>query len=170
MINSLLDTLREDLAQYMPERTVTREYKDREEHLINARKRGVLTIVFTGESSPDENFYQHLNLLVYGSVQLEEGATGLDVERAEIDFLQKLKFFQRAPGGAHLTIGNTVTSHQVEKPYGWFVCECTLGPFDLTAEQKSWDNAFTEMPELFISREPDIGLAHKPDYKNVEDV
>lgn len=165
-INRLLDTLKLEFEACLPDRLITRRWRDRSEYSSVELRQGVLTILFRGESEPDENYYQFVNLLIVASVRLDANAKGNDVEAAELKLLEELKKVSANFSECSLRVLKTVSSGQIEAPDGWVVAECTLGPL-LLAGQSVFGDDIDVAPDIKVSRAPDIGVPHVDDYVNV---
>jgi len=165
-IDSMLDDLKDQLQVAMPSRQVTRRWRDRDDYDKASLCQGVITLVFRGEHEAEENYHQSFRLLIVGLLRLDHKAKGDEVEKAELELREELREFSMKHGA--LRIMNTVTSHQVETPDGWFVAECEYGPYYLGPEIHSWEDGYLAEPDLLTSQKPDIGIPHKDDYENAE--
>ncbi|AWL12812.1 hypothetical protein HMF8227_02360 [Saliniradius amylolyticus] len=146
-------------AALMP--VVTRDWKPRSAFKNDDLKPGHYTLVYRGEKSPEPH-QTYIQFLMIGRIYCGKDATGEQIEQAELNLLQAFKdfVFTSAP---EIEIGSVACSHQQEHPDGWFVAECSAGPFDFQHNQ-DWLGDETDIDGIKASRAPDIGLEHEEDY------
>ena len=163
--NWLLQELIDEFNNQYPERTVSRTWKDRSAYRNEQLRPGLLTLVYAGER-PADPYNSYLKLLVIGRVYCGKDADGVAVEQEELRFIDEWKAFCESAQGAHVQILSVASSHQMDRPDGWFVAECEAGPYDLN-HQSDWDEAPNG---VFVSRSPEIGEAHQDDYLLMEEL
>jgi len=129
-----LDAIETAFVTALSTRIIKRElmhFDDHEEAEINA---GVLMIASQGEGNYSESLGMVAKegtqrLLLIGHLKLAEAASSLDVENAEIDFIEELKAALRlGVDGLSFSLKNVEQSAQLDKPYGWFVASVDAGP------------------------------------------
>lgn len=155
--SKILSTFKAALAAAYPLRTVTRSLKDYAERPPAELKAGVFTIVTVGQPGADV-FEQMLKFMVVGQLQLNEKATGEDVEEVELIMAREVKtLIQRQLRGPLMRITGIDHSAQLEAPYGWVSVAIECGPYDAT-EPLSVDENMGNLTD-FLSFRADIDIA-----------
>lgn len=130
--DAILTSFKSALASAYPARIVTRSLKDFADRKKEDLAKGVFTIIANGQPEGD-TYEQKLKLLVVGQIELDEQATGEDIERAELLMARDVKnLVQRQVRGPDLRITGIDQSAQLEAPYGWVSLAVEAGPYDGT--------------------------------------
>ncbi|MCG7585442.1 hypothetical protein [Photobacterium sp. OFAV2-7] len=168
-INSILNGITNAFKNQHPAREVTRSWQARNAYQNRDLEPGVLTVVYTGEI-PNDAYATYIRFLVIGRVYCGMKAKGLDVEQAELSFLQQWREFCSSSTFGNISMTSVQTSQQQEAPDGWFIAECKAGPYDLAGEIDWLPVGPSEVPEqIMASQSPDIGFGHEADYFPVSD-
>lgn len=124
--NNTMALLRERLQAAMPGRLVTRSASDFAQRPQPERRKGVVTLAATGITdllAPDAFFdlAGKLGIALLAEFELEEKASGEQVESTEWGLLEELRAFVRAPGAGlcPLAIVSVEFSRQEAVPTGW---------------------------------------------------
>lgn len=129
-----LDALQAALAAALPARVIKRSLLHYTDHEPAELAAGVVTIVSGGEGDYNKGLGMVARegvqrVILVGHVQVAEGAAGAVVEAAEIDLIEELKAWARAPiAGMSLRLDSVQQSRQLENPYGWLVAYLDIGP------------------------------------------
>jgi hypothetical protein len=108
------------------------------EHKAQEIRDGVVTIISSGESNYNNSQGMvaregTLRLILVGHLKLDENATGLEIETAEIALIEEIKAFVRAGvPGMSLSLDSSQQSRQLDKPYGWTLQYLDVGPLKPT--------------------------------------
>ncbi|WP_067519515.1 hypothetical protein [Endozoicomonas ascidiicola] len=172
MTDQVMEELRTNLEAYVhqtdPEQLVTREWRDRDHYKKEQRNIGIHALLYRGEMSSDNPYASTIKVLIYGLTRVhQKNGDGLQLEQQELAMIQQLKGFTQSDAGALVRINNIVTSLQVECPEGWYMAECEYGPLDLSINENRWDDGREFTGNMYASREPEIGAAHKDDYTHL---
>ncbi|HAS6108098.1 TPA: hypothetical protein RQJ78_002431 [Vibrio vulnificus] len=166
-LNPIIDAIVAGFSTRYTERNVSRNWQDRSAYKNSDLERGELTVIYTGEI-PNDAYNTYIKLLVIGRIYCGSKAKGLDVERAELEFLQEWRNFCNSSAFGNISILSVSTSQQQEAPDGWFISECRAGPFDLAGEIDWLPVGPSELPEeISVSQSPDVGFGHEDDYFSV---
>jgi hypothetical protein len=121
-----LEDIREDLAEAMPTRVVTRDFLDFAQRSQVDLEAGTLTIITQRESRyanyrGREADLGRMTLAVVGQLKLPEDALPSLVEDAEFAFAEEVKDWLQGvlPVNA-VDLIETRFSGQMDAPYGWF--------------------------------------------------
>ncbi|KFA98782.1 hypothetical protein [Vibrio sp. ER1A] len=164
-VNQILDAIVSGFKHKHPERDADRNWKARSAYRNRDLEDGVLTVIYTGEN-PSDPYNTYLKLLVVGRIYCGADATGQEIEQAELDFLQQWREFCGSSSWGNINLLSVSTSQQQEAPDGWFISECTAGPFDLAGDIDWLPEGPTELPDdILVSQSPDIGFGHEDDYE-----
>lgn len=124
--NETMVLLRERLQAAMPGRLVTRSARDFAQRPQPERRQGVVTLAATGITdllSPEAFFdvSGKLGIVLLAEFELEEKATGEQVESTEWTLFEELRAFVRTPGAGlcPLAIVSVEFSRQEAVPTGW---------------------------------------------------
>ncbi len=169
-----VDQVLQDYLEYLrielPDRIFTREWKPRERYQNSELQPGIFTLIYKGSNGRDldDPFEGHLRLMIIGRIYCGHDASGVDVERAELQMEDEIRQFCEGNHGAALQIVNVHTSHQVEAPDGWVLLECVSGPHDLH-HSTLYENGVPYGGKLMAGVAPDVGFGHEPDYLEIND-
>ena len=126
MLAEKLEDIREDLAEAMPTRVVTRDFLDFAQRSQVDLEAGTLTIITQRESRYGndrgrEAGLGRMTLAVVGQLKLPEDALPSLVEDAEFAFAEEVKDWLQGvlPVNA-VDLIETRFSGQMDAPYGWF--------------------------------------------------
>ncbi|MBK6556079.1 MAG: hypothetical protein IPG16_02315 [Comamonadaceae bacterium] len=126
MLAEKLEDIREDLAEAMPTRVVTRDFLDFAQRSQVDLEAGTLTIITQRESRyanyrGREADLGRMTLAVVGQLKLPEDALPSLVEDAEFAFAEEVKDWLQGvlPVNA-VDLIETRFSGQMDAPYGWF--------------------------------------------------
>lgn len=126
MLAEKLEDIREDLAEAMPTRVVTRDFLDFAQRSQVDLEAGTLTIITQRESRyanyrGREADLGRMTLAVVGQLKLPEDALPSLVEDAEFSFAEEVKdWLQGALPVNAVDLIETRFSGQMDAPYGWF--------------------------------------------------
>ncbi|WP_422452442.1 hypothetical protein [Endozoicomonas sp. ALC066] len=170
--DQIMDELRQSFAEYVaishPNRTITRQWQERDNYSRQDRDDGIHALLYRGEMPTDNPNLGIIRVLVMGLIRVHSrNGNGLELEQKELEMLEQLKGFSQTPEGALLHVNNIVTSLQVECPEGWYMAECEYGPVDLSITPNRWDDGRQFTGDIYMGRAPDIGADHKNDYTNI---
>lgn len=155
--SKILNTFKDALASAYPLRTVTRSLKDYADRAPAELKAGVFTIISVGQPG-DDVYQQMLKLMVVGQLQLNEKATGEEVEEVELVMAREVKnLIQRQMRGPLMRITGIDHSAQLEIPYGWVSVAIECGPYDAT-EPLTPDEIIGDLTDFLVFR-ADVDLA-----------
>lgn len=144
----LLETIKGRLAALVPDRVVTREFKDHADRSRAELAAGIYTIQagpigpYPYEASDDQAMDSELRatecarmrLTIIGQRQLPVNCSGEDVDAAEFEMLAELeRLADEALGDevtASLLLLSALPSRQAEKPYAWIHTEWEVFPLD----------------------------------------
>ncbi len=125
------------LAAAQPDRLVTRELVafDQRDGGDSDLRAGVFTILTLGATELDgmpDDISGQVQLVIAGQLKLDEGASGAEVEDAELAMFAELRAFALAPGTGlcPLQLQSVAFSGQLETPYGWFRAELVYAEID----------------------------------------
>ena len=126
MLAEKLEDIREDLAEAMPTRVVTRDFLDFAQRSQVDLEAGTLTIITQRESRyanyrGREADLGRMSLAAVGQLKLPEDALPSLVEDAEFAFAEEVKDWLQGvlPVNA-VDLIETRFSGQMDAPYGWF--------------------------------------------------
>lgn len=153
----ILKSFKDALAAAYPGRIATRSLKDFSERKKAELTAGVYTVIADGR--PDgEVYFQKLNFIVVGQIQLDEKAEGEAVEDAELVMTREItNLIQRKRTGPEMTIVKVAQSAQLEVPYGWVSVHIQAGPYDAT-EPLTEDEVLGNLAD-FLTFRADIDIA-----------
>ena len=126
MLAEKLEDIREDLAEAMPTRVVTRDFLDFAQRSQVDLEAGTLTIITQRESRyanyrGREADLGRMTLAVVGQLKLPEDALPSLVEDAEFAFAEEVKDYLQGVLPVNLIdLIETRFSGQMDAPYGWF--------------------------------------------------
>lgn len=126
-----LEALKNGLSAAMPLRIVGREFRPLAQRRAEELLKGVVTLVNRGEDKYANYLGREaqlgaLDVLLIGQLKVDDKASPLDVERAELALAEEVKAFLRAPlpaGVVDCQAQSFVQSGQLEAPFGWVVFE-----------------------------------------------
>ncbi|WP_158117219.1 hypothetical protein [Vibrio cincinnatiensis] len=168
-LNQIINSIVEGFKTRYPARSVSRNWQDRSAYKNSDLERGELTVIYTGEA-PSDAYNTYIKLLVIGRIYCGSKAKGLDVEQAELKFLQEWRHFCNSSAFGNISMLSVSTSQQQEVPDGWFISECRAGPFDLAGEIDWLPIGPSELPEeILVSQSPEIGFGHEDDYQSIDE-
>lgn len=168
-IDAILTAIADGFKARHPARKTTRSWQDRSAYNNRDLEPGNLTVIYTGEI-PNDVYATQIKFLVIGRVYCGAKASGLEVEQAELTFLQEWREFCSSSAFGNITMLSVTTSQQQEAPDGWFLAECRTGPYDLAGEIDWLPVGPKELPDkIMASQSPDIGLGHEADYFPVDE-
>ncbi|MDW6004728.1 hypothetical protein [Vibrio mangrovi] len=164
-LNEILDDVVRQFRLQYPQRVVTRNWQDRSAYADHELAPGILTLVYTGERPVGNVYATEIYLRAIGRLYCGAQASGIDVERQELEFLKQWRDFCSSAAVGNITIQSVATSQQKETPDGWFTCECIAGQYDLGSDLDWLPEGPANMPDkIFASQKPDIGQDHRDDY------
>lgn len=169
---ALIDKVLQDYLDYLkielPDRIFTREWKDRSRYKNEELTPGVFTLIYKGreQADHDDPYEGCLRLLVVARIYCGVDATGLDVEKAELQLEDELNQFTEGNHGAALQILSSHTSHQIEAPHGWVVFDCRSGPHDLH-HNTLFDSGSPYEGSVMVGVVPEVGFGHENDYLEI---
>ncbi|MGI9278195.1 MAG: hypothetical protein ACR2PX_00985 [Endozoicomonas sp.] len=167
--DQIMNELRQAFQEYVkvshPKRTVTRQWRERDDYSKQDRDNGIHALLYRGEMPTDNPCMGIVRVLFLGLIRVHSrSGNGLELEQKELEMLEQLKGFSQTNEGALLHVNNIVTSLQVECPEGWYMAECEYGPVDLTIEPNRWDDGRQFTGDIYIGCAPEIGADHQDDY------
>lgn len=174
----ILGSFKDALANAYPARIVTRSLKDFADRKQQDLHAGVFTVLANGQPQGDI-YEQILKFIVVGQIELNEKATGEEVERAELLMSREVKnLIQRRRTGPDMRVKGIDQSSQLEVPYGWVSLSIEAGPYDGT-EPLTEDESLGHLADFLTFRaDIDVGQPHQsadehgkwaqdvPDYSN----
>jgi hypothetical protein len=125
-LNDKLQAFKALVVATLPHRLVTRDFKNLADRKPADLKKGIWTVLFQGipgfgalGGSPGK-----VKIFFLGQFQLDEGATGEDIEAIELQMVEEVLTVLREAGEKYPAIPTIkavelVTSSQMEHPYGW---------------------------------------------------
>ena len=134
LADDMMDALQLGLASALPSRLVTRNFVPLAMRPYEELIPGIVSLIRLGEGEYANYLGREAQLgtvkaLLIGQLQVEEGQTALDVERAEIALAEEIKTFLQgampAPVADCLSDGYK-QSGQLEFPRGWVVFELEM--------------------------------------------
>jgi hypothetical protein len=117
--SKILQTFKDSLTRAYPHRVATRVLKDFADRETAQLKKGVFSVIAKEQTGGDV-YESMLSFLVVGQCQLNEKASGEEIEEFELLMAREIKnLVQRQTQGPVIRIINIAHSNQVEAPYGW---------------------------------------------------
>jgi predicted component of type VI protein secretion system len=125
-LDAKLEALKTLFQEALPDRIVTRNFKDAQDRRQDELFKGVYTLLFQGVTkfgglgaAP-----AGVKIFLLGQFQIEEKASGSDIESGELQMLQEVLEVVRSadkhyPSIPRLSVIDAATSAQMEHPYGW---------------------------------------------------
>jgi len=129
-----MNLIKDTLAQVAPNRVVSRDFKDFDQHTIEDLEKGVLTVISEGEAQYANSFGRQAEtskhpLVIVGQMSLAPDATGTQVEDAEFDLVEDVKALVSSALPVDictLELKRFRQSKQMDAPNCWIVCELVL--------------------------------------------
>lgn len=132
LIRRHLDLIKDRLALALPDRIVTRSFIDHKRHRNAELERGIVTLLMR-KRHKHESWSTTLELTLVGQLHNPaREALPEETENLELELESQLLAFCNNPGDGipRISVSSSVTSSQLEHPYGWVVMEISVGPVD----------------------------------------
>lgn len=125
-LDDKLEALKVSWQAALPNRIITREFKNASDRDRDDLKKGIYTLLFQGlprfgalGASP-----QTVKIFLLGQFVVEENETGAEVEAKELEMVDEITEWLRAAEAQYPTIPSIkaielASSAQMEHPYGW---------------------------------------------------
>ncbi|MBF0383626.1 MAG: hypothetical protein HQL69_21605 [Magnetococcales bacterium] len=134
-VTNLLQTT---LQTQLPNRIITRDFKQLQVHKDPDLTKGIYTIICSSESDYQNALGREaqggrLQILLLAQLKAGPKATGSQVEDAEFTVIQEIKTFLRSPLPnqlGNLSLKSVQQSGQLEAPYGWVAANLELTLYD----------------------------------------
>ncbi|TCS35794.1 hypothetical protein EDC30_10993 [Paucimonas lemoignei] len=153
----ILTSFKDAIAGAYPSRIATRSLKDFAERDHTELKAGIYTVIADGRPEGDV-YFQSMNFIVVGQIQLGEKAEGEEVENAELEMAREItNLIQRKFTGPDMKITKVDQSAQLEVPYGWISMHIRVGPYDAT-EPLTADEVLGNLTD-FLTVRADVDIA-----------
>lgn len=133
-MDARLDAIATSLASTLATRTIKRSLQHYTEHSAAELTAGVVTLISAGEGDYNKGLGMVARegvqrIVLVGHLKVTEGAAGVVVEAAELDLIEEIKAWARAPRpGMSVRLDSVQHSRQLENPYGWLVAYLDIGP------------------------------------------
>lgn len=130
-----MDAIAQSLSGALSTRIIKRSLLPYTDHSAQEIAAGVVTVISAGEGNYNKGLGLvardgHQSVLLIGHLKLAEGEPGQAIEAAELDLIEEIKAWVRAPGieGLSLRLDHVQHSRQLDNPFGWIVAALEAGP------------------------------------------